>query len=91
MDTGMINSNKVLGMNAKPKDSLHDRRVVTCSPISSKTFASIQPADNILDGTLYPPGTVFQVYSYGPIGQLTNYTFSYATDANAFVSGYDLT
>jgi hypothetical protein len=69
MDTGYINSNSDLGVNARSEDSIVYRKVVTCSPLKThfSVLANNDPADRVVR------------YWYGRNNLLdTDYTFEYS-------------
>ena len=77
IDTGLIDSHKHLGINARSKNRVSFRKVVTCAPVNYDGYVSEVP-DNTTNG--YD----FIQYNLGPVGDITtgivsNYTISYSS------------
>ena len=64
MDTGFLNTNTHLGINAPPEDRLLLQNVVTCSPIHVQDYLEVR---NDTDDAKFP----LQVYNMGPIDEIT--------------------
>ena len=88
MDTGRLSSHEDLGINAPSWDRVQYRKVTTCSPIHSKGYAS---QHNDTDPADLAYGDLFEQYFYGPIVNLTNYTYQYNTHSQIDNNGYTLT
>ncbi len=87
MDTGPIDSHNVLGINAPPADRITYRKVTTCSPIKTKGYAS-EWNDTNPDTPAY--GDTFDRIFFGPITDMTNYTYAYDEHTSRERTGYQL-
>ena len=88
MDTGLIDSHHVLGVNAPPADRITYRKVTTCSPIKTKGFA--QEWNNTDRGTNNYGDTFDRLY-LGPIVDVSDYTYQYDEHTSNGLAGYQLT
>jgi hypothetical protein len=80
MDSGYINSNTHLGVNAKLEDTIEYRKVATCSPIQPNHVVLISANDTRDD--------VFQ-YHYGYNFALNSeQTFNYSVNYLSLIDGY---
>jgi hypothetical protein len=71
-DTGLLNSNLALGINAPPQNRLGVRKVTECAPIDSVPYQSAdsKSLNDTVDATME--------YLYGPSTNGANYTYSLA-------------
>ena len=90
MDTGPIDSHDVLGINAPVQDRITYRKVTTCAPIHTNGFVTELNATGE-SGTPGRHGDVIEQLWYGPIVDVTNYTFFYNEHAVLDSIGYSLT
>lgn len=72
LDTGLLDANDYLGINAPKRDRLLFRRSSTCSPINSQEYAQV---NNLTDSD----GFVILNYFLGPIEEISNFTYQYNT------------
>ncbi|KAI9813762.1 MAG: hypothetical protein M1827_003552 [Pycnora praestabilis] len=87
MDTGPIDSHVMLGINAPKQDRVSYRKVTTCAPLHGKGFSEAWNAT----GGIGASGDVFQRLFFGPIVNVSNYTYQYNTHAAIDGFGYELT
>jgi hypothetical protein len=80
-DTGLLNSNTFLGINAAPQNRILFRKSITCSPINANPYVEIS------QGTT--SGANILTYYMGSVGA-TNYTYMYDTGARVENFGYQL-
>ncbi|KAI1733858.1 hypothetical protein F4680DRAFT_471695 [Xylaria scruposa] len=59
LDTGLLNSNTILGVNSPAKDQIELRKITTCAPIAQKNYTG--PV-NVKNGL---PGEKHTAYTYG--------------------------
>lgn len=85
MDTGLIDSQYALGINAPMRDRLQYRKVTVCSPIHTKDYRIIINDTNI-DSPTYND-TLIQFF-YGPF--VGNYTYQYNKASLRVNNGYKL-
>ncbi|KAK0664111.1 hypothetical protein DIS24_g782 [Lasiodiplodia hormozganensis] len=82
MDTGYINSNYDLGMNAEAEDAIDYRKIVTCSPMRSDHVDIVyrnQTDENIL------------LFYYGNVTMFNSTsTYNYSGNYLRYVNGYTL-
>ena len=83
MDTGLLDTDSYLGINAAPSNRLFIRNIVTCSPIRIHDYVEIATTDD----PIFP---IWEVY-LGPVTSVSNYTYLYATHTRADVVGYQIT
>ena len=88
MDTGPIDSHRVLGINAPPSDRITYRKFTTCSPIRTKGHA--QEWNNTNPDTV-TFGDRFDRLYLGPIKDVSNFTFQYDEHTTHEQAGYQLT
>ena len=78
LDTGFVNSNRHLGMNAAPVDSIDYRRVTECSPMQAN-YISVSEKDGKFS------------YHYGVnVNSVSNKTYNYSLNAITLVREYTL-
>ena len=87
LDTGLISSHDVLGINAPPKHRINYRKVTTCSPITTKNHFRVW---NDTDPAHLAYGDKYIRYELGEQNSDTNYTYSYNTHIQAENMGYVL-
>lgn len=87
MDTGPIDSHVVLGINTRPADRITYRKVTTCSPLHAKGYMTLW---NDTDSAHTAYGDLFQRFWYGPIANVSDYTYKYNTHAVVDNYGYAL-
>ena len=85
MDTGLLDTNGHLGINAAPENRLLLRYVVTCSPVRVQDYLQIE--NNTAEDAVYP----LQVYNMGPIVNITGYTYTYDTHTAVDTVAYQIT
>jgi hypothetical protein len=83
MDTGLLDTDSYLGINAAPSNRLLIRNIVTCSPIRIQDYVEIATTDD----ANFP---LWEVY-LGPVLAVSNYTYSYATHTRSDIVGYQIT
>ncbi len=83
MDTGLLDTDRYLGINAAPSDRLLLRQTVTCSPIRIHDYIEIVSTDD--------PNFPFWEINLGPVPGVSNYTYRYATHTVSDVVGYQIT
>ena len=90
MDTGLLDSHDVLGINAPNSDRVQYRKVTTCSPLHAKGFATVLNDTNSSDATY---GDTLIQYNYGQVtgSDGTNYTYQYDSHGLFESRGYALT
>ena len=88
MDTGPIDSHRVLGINAPPSDRITYRKITTCSPITTKGYAKEWNNSNS-DSPTY--GDRFDRLYLGPIRDVSDYTYEYDEHTTKEMAGYQLT
>lgn len=88
MDTGHIDSHQALGINAPKSERIQYRKVTTCSPIHTRGYATIFNDTNPED---LANGDTFQRFFYGPVPQISNYTYEYDTHNLVGSNSYQLT
>ncbi|KAI4859164.1 hypothetical protein F4820DRAFT_467279 [Hypoxylon rubiginosum] len=84
LDTGEINSNKVLGLNSEPKDQINLRKVTTCAPIIQDGFTAIVVSNASTATTVKPiADDQMTMNVYGPSRRKLggNYTWGVSEDA----------
>lgn len=83
MDTGMVDSHKILGLNAHKGDRLKYRRVTTCAPIDATKF---------MKSTMDANGNLNQEYSFGSVSYLDqgNVTYIYNNHTISDRIGYQI-
>ena len=88
MDTGLLDTNEHLGINAAQSDWIQYRKVTSCSPIHTKGYVT---TFNDTDPNDLTYGNLFFDYNYGPILNISNYTYEYNTHSVADIDDYILT
>ena len=88
MDSGLIDSHEDLGINAAKSERVQYRKVTTCSPIHTKGYVT-NITDTDPNAVAY--GDSLELYWYGEIPGITNYTFQYNTHSLVDNNGYFLT
>lgn len=87
MDTGLINSNFVLGINFPEQEQLDFRRVTTCAPLVQDGYTTAENSTTI-------PGDQMLHYSYGPINErgiiMRNTTWQASLYASNLTNTYTL-
>ena len=75
LDTGPLNSDLDLGINARPADRLTFRKVTDCAILRSVEYSSgtLMSGDN--------NSTASEFYNYGPTPNGINYTYSLSQSA----------
>jgi hypothetical protein len=81
MDTGLLDSHAMFGINAPDRDRVSFRMKVTCSPVHAKDLAK----DSRTAGIDYLD------FYFGPIPGVTPYTYRYVVHAQYDAVGYYLT
>jgi hypothetical protein len=88
MDSGLLDSNDMLGINAPDAERVQTRKVTTCSPIHTKGYTNVV---NVTDSSLIAFGDAIEQFSFGEIAGLQNYTYSYNEHSRVDDYGYLLT
>ncbi|KAL9638460.1 MAG: hypothetical protein Q9164_001539 [Protoblastenia rupestris] len=88
MDTGLVDSHEMLGINAREVDRMQFRKVSACSPIRTTPYV-YEVNDTNPDHAAYGD-TLFR-YAFGELKGSSNYTFQYNLRDRASISGYVLT
>jgi len=86
MDSGFINSNNHLGVNAQPKDTIEYRRIATCAPLQV-THMFYNESDALVDSLGWYQFEYFYGYNYM---LKTDYTFSYGVINRFRIGDYRL-
>ncbi|KAI8626227.1 hypothetical protein F5Y19DRAFT_488512 [Xylariaceae sp. FL1651] len=94
LDTGLINSNSIMGLNSPIIDQVELRKITTCAPIVQKGYTALEstiPSDGLL------PGDQLVTYLYGPASYANatwgislyaaNTTQSYTMAVQSYYSG----
>ena len=87
MDTGLLDSHEVFGINAAPENRVTFQKVTTCSPLKTAGYFSEKKAEEIDMVPAYAPGDVVRLYLYGE-DDTDYYTFSYNTRESTGDRGY---
>lgn len=64
IDSGLLDSNKDIGLNAPPRDSVSFRRVTTCAPIQIDRFATVWK-ENLTEAYGKKTNTSVKFYEFG--------------------------
>ena len=88
MDSGLIDSNDMLGINAPKADRIQLRKVTTCSPINTKGYANLV---NVTNSSQIAFGDAIEEFFFGEIAGVQNYTYSYNEHSLVDDYGYSLT
>ncbi|KUI69927.1 hypothetical protein VM1G_05376 [Cytospora mali] len=87
MDTGLINSNAILGMNFPHNQQFEFRRVTTCAPLVQDGYITTENSTDI-------PGDQILYYNYGPTNEegtiLHNATWEASVYASNLTNTYTL-
>ncbi|KAI1627942.1 hypothetical protein EDD37DRAFT_286894 [Exophiala viscosa] len=83
MDTGYLDTDRYLGINAAPSNRVLLRNVVTCSPLRVKEYVQL------INNT--DPDYPSVQYNLGAIDGVSGYTYQYQTHTRADVVGYQIT
>jgi hypothetical protein len=84
MNTGLLDTNIYLGINAPPEDRLLLRNVVTCSLIHVQNYLEV---GNNTGDARFP----LQVHNMGPIKEITGYTYACQTHTAVDTVGCQIT
>jgi len=88
MDTGLLDSHEILGLDASHSDRVSVRKVATCAPVGLKQYMEIKNVT--VDGFYGPMLDVYLQYFLGPIIDTgANWTYQYNTHASLVDFGYD--
>ena len=90
MDTGQIDSHVVLGINAPPQDRVTYRKVTTCSVLRTANYSSMYNNTNVSRSAI-TYGDTYEQYGFGPIVNVTNYTYEYNLHTREDTNSYTLT
>ena len=84
MFTDLLDSHDHLGINAPAQNRVHFQKNTTCSPISltNRTGAYIEPSAG---------SKQYTQYDFGPIDQVSNYTYLYSPSTPQDLVGYQIT
>lgn len=88
MDTGLIDTHEHLGINAAQSNRIQYRKVTTCSPIHTRGYVT---AFNDTDPTHLAYRNILLQYNYGPVVNISNFTYSYDTHSVTDIDDYILT
>ena len=88
MDTGLLDTHEHLGINAAQSDRIQYRKVTSCSPIHTRGYVT---TFNDTDPNHLAYGNLFLEYNYGPILNVSNFTYRYNTHSVADIDDYILT
>ncbi len=88
MDSGLIDSNDVLGINAPKAERVQLRKVTTCSPIHTKGYVNVV---NDTNSSQIAFGDAIEQFAFGEIAGVQNYTYSYNEHSSVDDYGYRLT
>ena len=78
MDTGLLNTNDILGINFEPANQLTFRKVTTCAPIRQDGFVEFQKS-NITNDT-------FALFNYGPTVGVAERPYTWPINLDVFDS-----
>ena len=72
IDSGLVNTNKDLGLNSRKGNAINYQRITTCAPLQTQQFSWTEPG--------YYDGDIMMYYNYGQVingtdGIETEYTF----------------
>ncbi len=87
MDTGPLDTHEHLGINAAQSDRIQYRKVTSCSPIHTRGYVT---TFNDTNPNEIAYGNLFYEYLYGPILNVSNYTYRYNTHSLTDVEDYIL-
>jgi len=90
IDSGLINSDLTLGINAKPSNRVNYHRVTTCAPLNTTGYKILV---NSTQGSGYPVGNLVEDFDFGPDLNIEagNVTFDYDTvPENEWFEGYQM-
>ena len=83
-----INSHYDLGINAPSAGRIEVEKTTTCAPLRTRPFVrTLNSSDPDFYGR---PGDTIAEYNYGPMGNVTNYTYAYNDHAAFDGHGYSL-
>jgi hypothetical protein len=91
MDTGKLDSNLHLGINARAKDRITYQRIATCAPLDTTGYTTTEQVNNP-DGTNSSDTLIEHVYlgsRYSANGT-DNSTYVYNNNTGTYVRGYTL-
>ena len=88
MDTGLLDTHEDLGINAAQSDRIQYRKVTSCSPIHTRGYVT---TFNDTDPTHVAYGDLLYQYNYGPIVNVSNFTYQYDTHSVTDIDDYILT
>ena len=88
MDTGLLSTHEDLGINAAQSDRIQYRKVTTCSPVHTRGYVT---TFNDTNPTHLAYGDLILEYNYGPIPNVSNYTYFYNTHSVTDIEDYILT
>jgi hypothetical protein len=77
VDSGYMDSDHDLGINAAPSNRVQIRKLATCSPIHGKPFVTYANASDTDQAQYWPAGTQFVYLNLGPVKGNANWTFRY--------------
>lgn len=83
MDTGLLDTDRHLGINAAQVNRLLVRNTVTCSPIRVHDYIEIVATED--------PNFPFWDFYMGPVLGISNYTYRYPTHTVSDIVGYQIT
>ncbi|KAI0975411.1 hypothetical protein F4678DRAFT_420197 [Xylaria arbuscula] len=87
LDTGLINSNSLLGINSPTVEQIGLRKITTCAPIRQKGYTKIEPSTPN-GGEASSPGDQLVLYLYGPT---TGEDETWGIETYAANTGYEYT
>lgn len=89
LDSGTINSNRDLGINAQTSDQINYHRVTTCAPLNTTGFKNVS---NATEESYFPVGHIIESFNFGynPYFSDGNATFQYDRHANTSFPGYQI-
>lgn len=88
MDTGLLDTHEHLGINAAPSNRIQYRKVTSCSPIHSRGYVT---TFNDTDPNTLAYGDLFLEYNYGPLTNVSSFTYRYNTHSDVDIADYILT
>ena len=88
LDTGLLDTHEHLGINAVQSDRIQYRKVTSCSPIHTRGYVT---TFNDTDPTHLAYGDLLLKYNYGPIVNISNFTYLYDTHSVTDIENYVLT
>ena len=91
MDTGLVDSDTMLGMNARPSDRISIRKVTTCSPIDGLIFLDTVDSSQTDEASQLHNSSLVDRFYLGSFDDSNPITYEYPHLASKLNFPYDLT